>query len=52
MFQENKGIIISLNANMCVCNNFKPPLTGWDQPEKTDAMPHVTSDGFKIFKFS
>ena len=25
------------------CNNFKPPPTGWDQPEKADAMPHVTS---------
>ena len=22
-----------------ICNHFKPPPTGWDQPEKTDAMP-------------
>ena len=36
---------------MHICNNFKPLPRGWNQPEKTNAVPHVhvTSDGFEFF---
>ena len=37
---------------MHVCNNFKPPPRGRDQPEKTNAMSHITSVGLKFLNIA
>ena len=36
---------------MRVCNNFKPLPRGWDQPEKTHAMSHVTSPSHRLIRY-